>query len=94
MSYFAARKTSDPVLAPELPEEFRMMLGYTVDWYETQYDEHGGHEPTEPVMVLITGVRWARNVDNQIQVGYVQFFMDRMDGTARWTEPFGPVSIR
>ncbi len=88
MSYFVARKLSDTVLAYDLPPQLQTLVGNTVDWFPDVLGEDGQWAPAkEPIVVLITGVRWARNADNKVQHGWVQFLMDRMDGTQRWTDP-------
>ncbi len=89
MSYFEALDPAAEVLAPPLPDDFQHMVGHTVLWHEDVLDHDGKLAPQEDgTPVLITGVRWARNADNRIEHGWVQFFMDRMDGTQKWTDPF------
>jgi hypothetical protein len=88
VSYFEALDPAAAVLAPLLPDEIQHMLGYTVRWHEDVPDDKGKLAPSvEGVEVLITGVRWARDPDNRIEHGWIQFLMDRMDGTMKWTEP-------
>jgi hypothetical protein len=90
MSYFVALAPDAEVLAPPLPDDFQHMVGHTVLWHEDVLNEDGSKfvPAAGGTLVLITGVRWARNADNRIEHGWIQFFMDRMDGTQKWTEPF------
>lgn len=84
----------DTIELPPIPKPAMDLVGTVVFWQDpADYDPENPDKPLPVSKALCNGVRWVRDRDGHYhpETGLLQYFMDRGDGTMRWTEPSFPM---